>query len=181
MNQAMTNWKWGFFEGTLLMVLGWIAIAHPFITSLSVTLIIGSMLLITGVMLIWRTWKNRQKPNDWAHLLTGIVSFLIGLFIVYDPLISVITFTALLMLFFFVQGINSLVIAWKIRRMQGMGCFVLYGLVSLAMAGLLWSQWPSTALWFIGILFGINLVMSGAALTTFSFFIRNEEKIGRDS
>ena len=45
-------------------------------------------------------------------------------------------------------------------------------IVTLILAILIWSQWPSSALWFIGTLVGISLIFSGISRVTLASAMR---------
>ena len=45
-------------------------------------------------------------------------------------------------------------------------------IVTLILAILIWSQWPSSALWFIGTLVGMSLIFSGISRMTLALAMR---------
>jgi uncharacterized membrane protein HdeD (DUF308 family) len=71
-----------------------------------------------------------------------------------------------------ISGIFELVVFTRLRRLRGSAWFLVDGLVSLLLAGLIFFHWPLSSLWFIGILVGINLLLSGIARITLPLSLR---------
>jgi uncharacterized membrane protein HdeD (DUF308 family) len=70
-----------------------------------------------------------------------------------------------------VEGVFELIVFSLLRRLPGAGWFLavwflIDGLVSLLLAGLIFFHWPSSSLWAIGTLVGISLLLSGIARLT---------------
>jgi uncharacterized membrane protein HdeD (DUF308 family) len=47
-------------------------------------------------------------------------------------------------------------------RFRHWGWMVFNGIVTLALGGMIWRQWPLSGLYVVGLFLGINLVLSGA-------------------
>ena len=50
--------------------------------------------------------------------------------------------------------------------------FAVGGALSLLVGALIWLQWPSSAVWAIGLLLGVNLIFQGAAMVVLSLAYR---------
>jgi len=83
-----------------------------------------------------------------------------------------ITLTAVLAFYIVVSGIFELVVFARLRRLRGAIWFLVDGVVSLVLAGLIFFQWPWSSLWFIGTLVGISLLLSGVARITLPLSLR---------
>jgi uncharacterized membrane protein HdeD (DUF308 family) len=46
------------------------------------------------------------------------------------------------------------------------------GIITLLLGGLIWFHWPSSTVWAIGILVGVNLLMTGITRLMFGLAIR---------
>jgi uncharacterized membrane protein HdeD (DUF308 family) len=53
------------------------------------------------------------------------------------------------------------------RKLPGSVWFLIDGLVSLLLAGLILFHWPSSSFWAVGTLVGVSLLFSGIARLTF--------------
>jgi uncharacterized membrane protein HdeD (DUF308 family) len=79
------------------------------------------------------------------------------------PVSSVLALTLVLASYIAVKSIFELGIYSRWRYLPGTSWFLVDGIVSLFVAALIWLHWPSRALWAIGTLVGVSLIMSGIA------------------
>jgi uncharacterized membrane protein HdeD (DUF308 family) len=63
------------------------------------------------------------------------------------------------------EGTAKIVMGFQLRTANNGGWLILSGILSLMMATIIWSGWPSTAFWVLGLLVGINLLFFGLSLT----------------
>ncbi len=153
-------------EGILFILLGILAIALPGIMTFGIEMFIGWLFILGGIMQAYRTLKAHDVAGYWFSLLSAIVSIIIGgIFLLY-PLQGVITLTILLIAYFLIEGVIKIMYGFQLRPIQGWGWLVLSGVIGIAMAAILWSGWPGTAIWAIGLLVGINMIFFGSSLLT---------------
>ena len=76
------------------------------------------------------------------------------------PVAGMVTLTLVLAFYIVVSGIFELVGFARLRRLRGAVWFLVDGLVSLLLLGLIFFHWPWSSLWFIGTLVGISLLLS---------------------
>ena len=46
------------------------------------------------------------------------------------------------------------------------------GVVTLVLGGLIWNQWPASALWAVGVLVGVDLLVTGIAFLALATTVR---------
>lgn len=164
MDAVIRNRKFFLFEGFLFLVLGALAIALPQITTLSVELIIGWLFIIGGGIQLYRTWQLESAGHRWSTFFSALLSLILGVVLIAYPILGVLSLTMLLAAYFVVDGISKLYYGFGSRDIQGYGWLILSGILSLIIAGLIWSAWPSSAAWVIGLLVGINMFFFGISL-----------------
>ena len=157
------NKGWFYFLGILLIVLGIAAIAFPFATTIAAKVFVGWLFLIGGIFQIIHAFSTRAWSEFLLDLFIGILYAIVGGWLAFFPLTGIITLTILLAVTFIIQGIMEIGMAFRIRPIQGWFWMMLAGLVALAVGVLLIAELPSSATWAIGLLVGINLIMSGVA------------------
>jgi uncharacterized membrane protein HdeD (DUF308 family) len=165
---AAIRGHWGFFlaEGIILIILGLAAILVPLIATLAFTIFFGWLLLISGVVGLFSTFKMRPAPGFWWSLVSAILAIVVGILLLGWPVRGALSLTLLLIIFFLIEGIASIMFAVEYRSKlpARWGWMVASGVVDLILAGLIFAQFPSSALWAIGLLLGINLVFGGTTL-----------------
>lgn len=157
------NKGWFYFLGILLIVLGVVAIAFPFVTTIAAKILLGWLFLIGGIVQIVHAFSTRQWSEFFLDLLVGVLYVVGGGWLAFFPLTGIVTLTLLLALMFIVQGVLEAGIAFRIRPHAGWVWMLLAGIVAVAVGVLLIAELPSSATWAIGLLVGINLIMSGFA------------------
>jgi uncharacterized membrane protein HdeD (DUF308 family) len=160
------HWVLFLVEGVVLMVLGLIAIVLPPIATLAVEILFGWLFLISGIMGLITTFWMRQAPGFWWALLSAVLGIAAGLVLLAWPLSGVLTLTLILIVFFTIEGIATIMYALDHKReLSGRWGFLLAsGIVDLALAAIIYVGLPGTAAWAIGLLVGINMLFGGAAL-----------------
>lgn len=151
-------------EAGILMVLGLLAIAIPGLFTLSIELLIGAALLISGCYQLCILWKKYLTYNNGFRWLGAILNIILGILLLTNPISGIITLTILLIIYFLVSGIVQIVWSWQLRPYSGWGWVAISGILALLMGAILITGWPTSAIWAIGLLFGINLLFSGIAL-----------------
>ncbi len=166
------NWGWLLALGIGLIVLGLLAIALPAVATLAAGIFIGWLLVIGGVAQIADAFSARRWAGFALHLLSGVLYLLVGGLLVFDPLGGALALTLVLAAFLLVQGIFQIGLALRLRPALSWGWLLASGAVTVLLAILIWAGWPSSALWVIGLLVGIHLLMSGSALTMLALAVR---------
>jgi uncharacterized membrane protein HdeD (DUF308 family) len=161
-----THWKLFLVEGIILVILGAAAIIIPQLATLTVELFIGWVLLFSGIAGLFTTFSIRPMPGFWWSLLSAAIGIAAGLMLLFSPATGVVSLTIVLVAFFFIEGIASIMFALDHRgELPGTwGAMLLSGIVDLVLGALIFFGLPSSAGWAIGLLVGINMIFGGFAL-----------------
>jgi uncharacterized membrane protein HdeD (DUF308 family) len=169
------HWVLFLVEGVVLVVLGATAIVIPPLATLAVTIILGWLFLVSGVMGLVTTFGMRQAPGFWWSLLSAALGVVVGMLLLAQPISGAFSLTIVLVAFFIIEGAASIMFALDHRReLSGnWGWMLVSGIVDLVLATLVFAGLPSTAAWAIGLLVGINMVFGGSALIAMALHARN--------
>jgi uncharacterized membrane protein HdeD (DUF308 family) len=169
------HWVFYLVEGVVLLVLGATAIVLPPLATLAVTILLGWLFLVSGVVGLITTFWMRQAPGFWWSLISAILGIVVGVLLLAMPLSGAVSLTIVLVAFFIIEGVASIMFALDHRReLSGRwGWMLASGIVDLVLALLIFAGLPSTAAWAIGLLVGINMVFGGAALIAMALHARN--------
>jgi len=153
-------------EGIVLLILGVLAILLPPYATLAVTIMIGWILLISGLMGWLTTFAARGVPGFWWSLLSALIATAAGLILLLQPAGGAISLTLLLIAFFTIEGVVSIMYALEHRKeLSGRWEWMLVsGIIDLVLAAMIFAGLPATAAWAIGLLVGINMIFGGTAL-----------------
>ena len=153
-------------EGIVLVVLGLLAVAVPQVATIAVTVFLGWLFLISGVVGLATSFMARGAPGFWWALLSAIVAIAAGVILIASPVQGALSLTFVLIALFLVQGIATVMYAIEHRReLSSRWIFMLTsGLITLALAVIIIAGLPGTAGWALGLLAGIDMVFGGFAL-----------------
>lgn len=168
------HWKLFLFEGIVLVILGVAAIVLPPIATLAVEIIIGWLLLVSGIVGLVTTFSMRGAPGFWWSLFSALIGLAAGVVLLRWPLSGIFSLTVVLTAFLTLEGVASIMLALTHSRgFSGRwGMLLLSGVVDLVLAGIILFGLPGTAVWAIGLLVGINLVFGGSALISMALHAR---------
>lgn len=170
------HWKLFLFEGIVLVVLGMLAIILPPIATLAVTILVGWLFLISGIVGLVMTFMARQAPGFWWSLLSALLAIAAGIVLLVSPLRAVVTLTLLLIVFFTVEGILTIMYALEHKKeLSGRwGWMLASGIVDLILAVIILAGLPGTAAWAIGLLVGINMVFGGTSMIAMALHAKSD-------
>ena len=157
------------------MLLGVLAIVVPNIATLAVEVLIGWLLLVSGVVGLIATLRMRSAPGFGWSLLSAVIGIVAGLVLLRWPLSGALSLTLILTAFLTIEGVASIFFALEHKReLSGRwGMMLFSGVVDLILAGMIFAGLPATAAWAIGLLIGINMVFGGSALIAMALHARD--------
>jgi uncharacterized membrane protein HdeD (DUF308 family) len=159
------HWKLFLAQGIVMMVLGFLAVAEPNVATVAVGIFVGWLFFVGGVFRALSVWRSRQLPGFAWSMLTAVLAIVLGLILILRPLAGVLTLTMVLVAFFIIEGIASILAAIEHRQhLRSWGWVVFSGIIDLLLAYLIWQGWPSSADWAIGLLVGVNMLFFGLSL-----------------
>lgn len=174
-NSLHAHWRLFLIEGILLVILGTLAIVVPNIATLAAAILIGWLLLLSGVIGLIATLRMRSAPGFGWSLLSAVIGIAAGVVLLLWPLSGALSLTLVLTAFLTVEGVASILYALEHKReLSGRwGVMLFSGVVDLILAGMIFAGFPGTAAWAIGLLVGINLVFGGVAVIAMALHARD--------
>jgi len=173
MRQTVKRYSlWYLIEGVLLVVAGILAVIYPVVSSVAVVVVLGWVLIVSGVLQGISLIGASHVPHFWLQLISVILAVLVGFLFLRDPAQGLLTITLLLIIFFMIEGISKVVFALTIRPFPNWGWVLASGLVGMFLSAILWARLPVTAVWLIGLLLGIELISVGAAIAFLAWQVR---------
>jgi uncharacterized membrane protein HdeD (DUF308 family) len=160
------HWKLFLVEGILLVVLGLLAVAVPVIASLTLTIVFGWLFLISGIVGLFTTFAMRHGPGFWWSLVSAVLGIVVGAWLLIQPGLGLVSLTYLLIAFFIVEGVATIMFALEHRRaLSGRwGWMLTSGIVDLFLAAVILLGLPGAVAWALGLIVGVNMVFGGASM-----------------
>jgi len=171
------DWRTLTIAGALVGMVGILAIAAPIVTGLSVSLALGALLVVGGIVHGVHAFSARGWRGSVWQVTLAIVSVLAGLAVLAAPAVALVTLTLVLVAYLFVDGVVELGMALWMRSAPGRLSIAVSGAISLVLAGLLWAGFPATAAWAIGLLVGVSLLMTGISMVSVAMASRPIEDV----
>lgn len=160
LNELRRNWVWFVVLGVALIVLGCVALASVGVASLATAVVIGALMLTGGVVETIGAFWCRGWSGFFFHLLSGILSMVVGVLFLRSPVGALLTLTLLLACLLMVGGLFTIIAALSFR-FAAWGWPLVSGIIDLILGVMIWQQWPASALWVVGLFVGISLVFRG--------------------
>jgi uncharacterized membrane protein HdeD (DUF308 family) len=156
----------------LLIVVGFFALALPFEAGIAIAIVVAVLVIVAGVAHLAGSFAARTTGGFFWRLLVGCAYLLAGVYLLLNPKLSLVSLTLALAVLFFVEGIFHIVTYFQVRSAPGSGWLLFDGIVTLILAVLIGLHWPASAVWALGTIVGINLLMSGFTRLMYSRAVR---------
>jgi uncharacterized membrane protein HdeD (DUF308 family) len=178
-NALHAHWKLFFVEGLVLVVLGVLSIVVPQIATIAAEVLVGWLILLSGIVGLAATLRMRGAPGFWWSLASAILGIVAGIVLLRWPLSGAFSLTLILTAFLAAEGVASIFFALEHKReLSGRwGIMLGSGVVDLILAGMIFVGLPGTAVWAIGLLIGVNLVFGGSALIAMALHARDSATV----
>ena len=171
LHEVRRNWVWFLILGIALILLGMVALSAAFVATIATVLVLGWILIIDGVFQAVMAFWSRRWSGFFLHLLAGVLTLIVGFLMLSKPVAAGLALTLLLAAFFFVNGFFRIV-ASLAMQFPSWGWLLLSGVVDVVLGALIWSEWPQSGLWVIGLFVGIDLLFHGWSDVVFALAVR---------
>jgi membrane protein HdeD len=170
--KTLPNANYLLLLGIALLIFGCMAIATPAVAGTSVVMVIGAILVVSGVAQFFHGFRENSWTSKFLSLILGAITLLGGLAVLAHPLLGLTALTLVLAIYFVVGGLWKIFASFSFRPAAGWLAVLASGVIDLALGFLIWRQWPLSGLWAIGVLVGANLVATGVSLLLLSSTVR---------
>ena len=109
------HWRAFLTEGIVLLLLGLLAIIVPPIATLAVEILIGWILLASGIVGLISTFRMRGAPGFGWSLVSAVIGIAAGVILLAWPLSGAVSLTLVLSVFLLFEGIASIMLALGYR------------------------------------------------------------------
>ena len=164
--------------GIITVIAGLLAISSPLVAGVSITILVGAMLAISGVSQCFLAFKAGAFGRGLMVFVVGVLMTIAGVYMMNQPVAGLATLTIILMSYLLATGALEIIVAVQLKPADGWGLQLFNGVVTLLLGIMLWRQFPLSGAWAIGVLFGIKMIFSGWA---FVFIGRSVKKMAKET
>jgi uncharacterized membrane protein HdeD (DUF308 family) len=152
---------WYIFQGILFVICGVLAAVLPGATALGMGILIGALLLVSGAIQLFMTFKSKIH---WWSVLSALLSLIAGGIMIFEPFAGLIALVTVVAIFLTIEGVFEIMLALKFRPVSNWWWMLLAGIVTLILAALLWVGFPELGILYLGWMIAINLLLYGISL-----------------
>ena len=163
---------WFIAIAVVFIILGIMAIAEPAVAGLAVAILVGWLLIFGGAAHLVATFAGGGAGRVIWQVILGIIYIVGGIYFLTHPLLGLGTLTLLLAVIILMEAVLEFMAYFRARNEGGSGWMLFNALITLFLGGLIWLHWPSSSVWAIGTLVGVNLLMTGTSRLMFGLAAR---------
>jgi uncharacterized membrane protein HdeD (DUF308 family) len=168
------HWHLFAVQGTVMTILGVVAIVWPEVSTVAVDLYVGWLFLISGAVgVVGMFFAPTVSAFLWSFL-TSALSLLVGVLLLWHPVEGAASLTLVLVAFFLVEGVFQIALSFGYRDVfpESWGWMLFRGITDLILVAIILMGWPTSASWALGLVVGANLITSGLATLVAAFAAR---------
>jgi len=153
-------------EAVVLLLLGVAALVAPFLASLTITFLIGWVLIVSGALGLATAFAGHQHFHRGWSLASAIIALVAGLLLLIFPLVGIITAAIVIGAYLLVDGVSliGLALARRKRGLSGWPWLLASGGLDIVLALFILSLGAAGSSILIGIIIGVDLIVAGLAL-----------------
>jgi uncharacterized membrane protein HdeD (DUF308 family) len=163
---------WSIVLSVLMMVSGVLAILMPPIAGLTVTAVLGWLLIFSGGLHLGFAWSGDRTAGILGEILLAGLYGVIGFYMLTRPVAGLASLTLAIAVYLGAKGLLEGAIAYKLRSWPGSGWLLFDGILTGAIAAMIAAAWPASSAWAVGVLVGVALFSSGLARLMVSAAVR---------
>lgn len=157
--------------GALLALNGLLFIVFTSIATLTSVYLFGFFMIFAGALQAAVSFRAFSGWRRIGWLAFSLLYVLAGFFAFKAPLATASALTWLITVFIVAGGIIRIVSAFQLKPLSGWGWVLLSGLLLLVTGFLIMSN-PTSPLWLLGLLLGVDLLVQGLNLLVLGFAIK---------
>jgi len=158
--QLASDWGWILSAGIINLIAGICALFCPTAATTVVLVFLAGGLIVVGAINMMGVCYVEQCYRS-ATFVSGAVQLALGILMATHSVTSLKVLTSVVAALFMVEGIFRCTLSIKNRDMSGWGLSFASGVIAVVFSILVWSAFPISSEYTLGILLGVNWVTYG--------------------
>ena len=156
-------------QGILLFILGIIIFKNPVEVLTGISLWVGLLILLTGIMGIFGWIFGGKEGRESSSLIWSIISVIFSLFILFNLLAAMKAITIIFGIWVLMTGFHLISSGWALKKESAIGWFILIAGILAAAAGLSMIFNIGSGAEGVATILGLSVLLSGIGLILLSF------------
>ena len=154
------------FMGVVMVILGLIGLSMEVALTLTTLIFFGFLVLFAGVAQLVHVFQGQGLKSKLWDLLIALVYIASGIAVIVHPAATAVWFTLFIASALVVAGIFRILLGFQMRAndVNAWGWIVFGGIISIVLGSMIFSAWPISGLWVIGMFIAIELLLQGFTL-----------------
>ena len=154
----------GTVMGILTIIAGVLCMSAPWVAGAFAATLIAILLIGGGIARTIFAFGAPSLGKGLLAFLFGGLTIVAGVVMLANPMLLLASLTLILAIYFLVDGFSECFAAFQVKPEQGWVWLLIGGIASVVLGLMIWRQFPSSALWAIGLLVGIRLLFAGMSM-----------------
>ena len=155
------NRAWFMVLGIIFVLAGTAALVFPFVSSVTVEVMVGISMLVAGVAALIHAFGSGNWSHFFLQIIAGAIFAIAGAALLTHPVEGTVALTLFAGFAFVIEGIVRSGIAIQLKPEPGWGWMLFGSIVGILLGFVLIVQSPIAGLWALGVLAGMNLLVTG--------------------
>lgn len=153
-------------EGILLATLGLGMLMLPKITAVSFGLMLCLVFIIYGGYKAINAFMTRNYTRHYIlNIIVGLLLLVVGIFLFMAPMFNLVLITGLIGVYFLLESISSTAFAVQNKNtLYFWWADIFVAILQFLLGVIIILGLPSTALWVVGVLAGVNFLIAGMVM-----------------
>jgi len=163
--------------GILSLIFGFVGLYMSTLMTVSTILVLGIFILIVGIIFMVESFSSPDWQGKLLNLGLAILYIAAGVVTIMNPVAAAVWFTLFLAIFLAMIGVLRIIMAFQIKNQSPAWAWVAFGgLLNIVLGVLVYSGWPQSGLWVIGMFISIELIIHGINAIILSRIVRKGQK-----
>jgi uncharacterized membrane protein HdeD (DUF308 family) len=171
---ARAGWIIAF--GILFVVLGILALASIVTATIISVYFVAVAMIIAGATEIVMGLQSRSWRGFFWWIMLGVFYTATGILALFDPLLVAGAFTFWLSVSLIFTGVARIILAFQMREGSAWTWVVMSGLITMILGFVIFSQWPFSSLYILGVFLSADLLFAGVSWVYLGNFLWREIK-----
>jgi aquaporin Z len=171
--EMQRHWGWMVAFGVVLALAGFVALGSVYLATLSTVIVVGIAMIVGGVAEIIHGFAMRCWKKFFLWVAIGLLYVIAGISVFQNPVLAAGILTLVIGAGLVASGIIRFFLAFQLPEHSPKFLVGASGVLTLAVGAIILAQWPTSTLWVLGTLLGVDLLFAGVTWIGTGFSLKS--------